>query len=1757
MKTKRCLSVLLCVVILLGTFMFPAYADSSDISITFAAQKEGGFIFVPQKISVADGIAEEYGYSVAEGITSPTFLDALVAAHKLKYGDLFTKETAKTYLDLSAEGWILTSFKSNEPSGLYVNSAMSDLANAQTVKNGDVLEYFFYMDTVGYSDKYTCFDESEKCVETGKNFDLTLSAVDWNGNSSPVDGTDEETYITINTVNSDGSISEPLETAIDANGKITLCFDADGIYIVTAQGYIGSSPIAAPICTVTAQTSETDFEALVKTVYDEFSNKQNNYSSAANTPITLPITYNDAEYTNVLSYLKAYVKDKTGFEPEIKFDYVASGSSFDIWTSGESEKYKPSAFDESGEMTPNYFKDNEPQSQRLSNVYFTIGTATSERVPSIYAKTDSVKRTPEEIVDFVSSNFPFVRIKGNNASENEIVQALATLPAADTLYTKKTAAISWRAENISGNADALKIANGKTTVTRPEIGEDDAVFKLIATVTSAENNDISKDIEYTLTVPAFEAVYMPIKVTKGASLTVTDTKLKKNVSEKYIVKQDAEENGYDLYICALHTTETGGSKAYGYTAKLENHITKTGSITVKSGDLAEETVIDLPPSTADDSKLEKLEISAPQTEGFEFDKDKFAYSIKADGAQYVKIAGKALTSGATAKITSYYKSLANANKGTLTTTGTNLTESGVKCYLPDSLGETVIKISVTAPDGSIQQQKVSEYTITVEKISENKPLTGLVIKAYSSQNGKTDTNASPNEETLSPEFVAGARAESYQYTTNYFRDLIKITPTADNAEIKVNGKTVKSKAESEAISLNTGDNEVVVEVTKNGQTTPYTITVHRKENLVITDVTLDGGFLSAPLKTDGSDRTGSCNFYGDTDKIYVTYHTNEKADIAVVSGDETYTGTSGEPIEIFVGDKNKFMPTTKISRTVNGVFEEQTYVISFNRVPSDAPSSVESYLPAPGQFVNVSVYQNPGVVLKNDGYCITLGSFGGYAVYKYDTPIKNDSKNIYGIDFIVFGNAFINDDGSTSTGAAEPAAVAVSKDGKVWYELAGSMFYHQNTQKNVTVTYTNGDTAFSETKATDTMWTASNGESGILPANSYNKHAYYPNPAYYSEFQKGVGKNDTYNDKTVSFTGNMIEPGFYPFGYADSHSMYGKTFSNAAANPYVSNHEKIYNGDGFDISWAVDENGDPVSLDEISYVKIYNPVLAYYSSTGEKSPEISLILKAKSDTENVGVTENLSSLYVNGEEIKLSDGHYTYDIDAKKADILEIVPTSSESGANIYVSDQYVNSGEKCKIATVKKTRIIVQEGKKEPVIYILNINNTKETADSAALLSLGISPGDTLLTPGENKTLTHTVSNSVSAIKLTPKTLGNDASVKISQDKKSIADLKNGEESALINLSEGKNTFSITVTSENGEYEDVYTLEITRKTASSSPSDSEITVSFTMLGDEIHYDKKSESYTSGHKDITFIKTQNVVVPKNSTVKYLTELMLNNNGIKFTSTGKYISQINGIGEFDNGPKSGWMYKVNGVIVNTGYADKKLSDGDKIVWFYTDNYLTEENYEEWTDTSSSKSSAKVTEKNLANTAETGKLFDGKTFADVKESDWYYNAVKFVYEKGIMSGTENGFEPEAEMSRAMLVTVLWRMENSPVVNYAMPFGDISEDWYREAVRWAVSKGIVSGISDSLFDPDGSVSREQTAAILYRYAKNSNFDISADSANLDIYSDRTNISEYALTAMNWAVEKGIIKGVSSDIISPDTSSQRAQIAQMLMRFYEKFSK
>ena len=184
----------------------------------------------------------------------------------------------------------------------------------------------------------------------------------------------------------------------------------------------------------------------------------------------------------------------------------------------------------------------------------------------------------------------------------------------------------------------------------------------------------------------------------------------------------------------------------------------------------------------------------------------------------------------------------------------------------------------------------------------------------------------------------------------------------------------------------------------------------------------------------------------------------------------------------------------------------------------------------------------------------------------------------------------------------------------------------------------------------------------------------------------------------------------------------------------------------------------------------------------------------------------------------------------------------------------------------------------------------------------------------------------------------------------------------------------------------------------------------------------------------------------------------------------------------------------------------------------------------------------------------------TFTDVSETAWYKNSVDYAVEHGLMNGTgTNTFEPESTMTRAMLVTVLWRYANAPKPG-ANPFTDVPNGkWYTDAVAWAAENGVVNGVGDGKFEPDGSVTREQMATILYRYAQKVGIDTSKHT-ELSAFPDASRVSAYARAPMQWIVAEGVIGGSrenGQDWLNPQGNATRAEIATILMRFIENVAK
>ena len=181
-----------------------------------------------------------------------------------------------------------------------------------------------------------------------------------------------------------------------------------------------------------------------------------------------------------------------------------------------------------------------------------------------------------------------------------------------------------------------------------------------------------------------------------------------------------------------------------------------------------------------------------------------------------------------------------------------------------------------------------------------------------------------------------------------------------------------------------------------------------------------------------------------------------------------------------------------------------------------------------------------------------------------------------------------------------------------------------------------------------------------------------------------------------------------------------------------------------------------------------------------------------------------------------------------------------------------------------------------------------------------------------------------------------------------------------------------------------------------------------------------------------------------------------------------------------------------------------------------------------------------------------------FPDVTEGDWFYDAVRYAYETGLMDGVGDSlFAPNSDTTRAQLVTILYRLEGEPEVSGTSGFTDVAADtWYTDAVAWAAANGIVNGVSETEFAPGKDITREQLATILFRYAEEKGYDVSAR-ADLSAYPDADQIQSYAAESVAWAVAEGLIQGFEDNTLRPAGNATRAQIATILMRFCEGVAK
>lgn len=425
------------------------------------------------------------------------------------------------------------------------------------------------------------------------------------------------------------------------------------------------------------------------------------------------------------------------------------------------------------------------------------------------------------------------------------------------------------------------------------------------------------------------------------------------------------------------------------------------------------------------------------------------------------------------------------------------------------------------------------------------------------------------------------------------------------------------------------------------------------------------------------------------------------------------------------------LPTTSASTVTVTSASGNTLTISCAQ-PSGgttaAGTELYAYLPAPAQFVNEGVttggwgdaYDSAGTLKGNSATGMSLGFFGGYAVYKFENPIADDPTHPYGADFIVYGNAF--------WGNSEAGCIQVSKDGTTWYDIAGSMYYTKSTP-NSTITYNNPsvteDAAITAPGSNlGTLAPVSytlNGAAGTVTTNTFHNHSWFPlNANYFVTYgsRAAMAKVDELpfisrmlasngvTDK-LTFTGTLLTN--YPgtnktaeigFGYCDVHP--NKTLGGTIAyNPYQTfTSSSDYDtkvagtsgGDPIDIAWAVKSNGTPANLDSIRYVRIYTGMAQMNGIFGEISTEVCGVAACTGSTTETAATPTIK---VNGTTQETANGALT-----KVESLGTGTCTVSVSGNGyIYINGTATTSATFTPTTAGTKVQVIVQNGTAAPYI--------------------------------------------------------------------------------------------------------------------------------------------------------------------------------------------------------------------------------------------------------------------------------------------------------------------------------------------------------------------------------------------------------------------------------------------------------------------------
>ena len=480
----------------------------------------------------------------------------------------------------------------------------------------------------------------------------------------------------------------------------------------------------------------------------------------------------------------------------------------------------------------------------------------------------------------------------------------------------------------------------------------------------------------------------------------------------------------------------------------------------------------------------------------------------------------------------------------------------------------------------------------------------------------------------------------------------------------------------------------------------------------------------------------------DTEKSKVTYHV--KGDVKFYKtqvkeenlltpsgkdeeGNDIYTLDYDTPLQEqgSITTRNIILVTRQGDDTVTGEFRLNFYKVGTTKgTLKGVHDSIVEYMCPGSQYTSggnqgwgtYGIFPEKVNMGTGNWYsCISLGNFGGYMTLKYDKAITDDPKHPYGIDFTIFGNS------NGGAGFSEPGNVLVSEDGEKWYSLAGSDHYDSTTMWDYSVTYKKNP----DSKVAD--YEDNLGNKDTLGVGFGGTFYSMPDKKWYPLYDWKEGE-----DKAITFTGTRVfgssvtedkglengGMGLLPaFGYVDTHSN-GKTVAGTGedvnlydvpvGNPYVEKYDGY--GDGFDLKWAVDKDGNPVDSSKlkIHYVKVQTASFINGGAIGEKSTEISCISRT-SEEENFGKTED-PQITVAGKKVNISEDKDVYNVVIDSDESYD-VSVDADSDANVYINNRRGKERHYEGLPDKKMLRIITQEGKAAPSIKYIHLT-TKGSGD-------------------------------------------------------------------------------------------------------------------------------------------------------------------------------------------------------------------------------------------------------------------------------------------------------------------------------------------------------------------------------------------------------------------------------------------------------------